>query len=125
MELSARSKIVSWGYWGHPPAQTTLCKFFWRVFVLNILLILLAAFLATAISLLAWREPKKFFTVLGGFATVLGLGATAAYLADKAEQRKRHREWERLAGRPVEPDNLFIASLKAVKGKVCPIIRIT
>jgi hypothetical protein len=95
-----------------------LCKFFWRVFVANAVVATVVSFAAVTIIIVAWKEPLKFFSLLGGIvAFVASLSGVVAL-----KQRSIRRKYARLAEGPV-PDSLFIQGLKSVKSKVCPIIR--
>lgn len=122
MRISRKSRLVRWGYWGNPPSQTTLCKFFWRVFVWNAVVIVGLSMLAAVTCVCAWTNPVQFFGTLAVVIVTIGAVALGAYLDDKAKMRRLHRDYERREN--PTPDGLFIASLKAAKGKVCPIIQI-
>ena len=137
LKLNEQSKLVRWpnflrssstykaetGKWSKTPAQTTLCRFFWRCFVFMPLFWLLVTGTPTGILALAIHDfgiltILKYFSgaVLGILATT---GVVAGYRADWSRGvRATVRDSIKSAG-----NSTFVQGAKAIKSKVCPIVR--
>lgn len=129
MELDRDGKLARWAYClsdnfyheddysGKVPHQTSLCALFWRAFVGVPLLFALIIVLVSAVLILVvggiilhWLIVLKVIGVLL-VAAVLILAAT--FVVDHLDDY-----------RGSEP-SVFFEGLKAVKGKVCPIVKFT
>lgn len=128
MNLKRDSRLARWAYWfedsnmwwegeyrGKVPHSTTLCAFFWRAFffapLLALLLAVITVGIATLLVLGIWGHP------VGASITVGIIGAAITFII----------VWHELVlpffeSRPSTP-SVFIAGVKAVKSRFCPIIR--
>lgn len=107
--------------------QTSLCRIFWRTVamcVLTVAVFCVLTFIVGAIVIASWKT-KGF---LPGFAAVIALGvwltkrnATAinAFMSEKTDiaTDKIEAAWDKVSG------SLIWQMLRAVKGKVCPIVK--
>lgn len=118
MVLASRSRLVRWAYYLNdfgPPAQTSLCAFFWRAFVFMPLFWLLMTFVVFSILFVicsvVYRNPGTFTAlVLIGAIIILAL--------------RKSRTISRAVDNSLYclEQTVFWQGVKTVKGKFCPII---
>jgi hypothetical protein len=135
MILDHTSRLVRWTYvlnhsrryytdgvWRRAPHTTTLCRFFWRAFVLMPILWSSILFGFVHVSVLMWEHLHQSFVVLSLIAAAIamvliiaGIGSTIRYAVRKGT----------LPSMASIANSTFVQGLKAIKRKVCPIITIT
>lgn len=132
MQLSEQSRLVRWTYflrdryynpntgkYSKAPAQTTLCRFFWRCFVfMPLFWVIVPGFPLTIIGLAIhdfgiWNVLKFVVTTLSVLLAIIG--AVVVYNANWSKGI-------RASIRHATTDSVFVQGVKAVKGKLCPII---
>ena len=136
LQLSEQSKLVRWTYflrdlnynssasiYSKIPAQTTLCRFFWRCFVFMPLFWCLPLAFLTLVGMVIYMAYLDFGllkmllfsgAVTGGVALLFGSLYTARAVS-RASSIK--------AFKANIANSTFVQGLKAIKSKVCPILR--
>lgn len=130
-------KTTSWHYrlwrfgreadWKEP---RDLCRYFWHIFIVKVLLPAAAATLVLMgigfLAYIIWSNPITTVVVLGfvvlGVVLLIGLG----FLIKKMVDRNKRLKEERLHLPPEpEPDpSVLFEYLKARKQKLCPLIEV-
>lgn len=129
MELDRDGKLARWAYclsdnWildgkysGKVPRQTSLCALFWRAFVGVPLAFLFFALLLVTVVVMVVLGAIRFWypllLTLGIVMTGVVVVAGASYWLDTRSDGLHTQK---------EP-SVFWEGLKAVKGKVCPIVK--
>lgn len=119
MVMNPKSKLARLAYWfaeDGPPPMTTLCAFFWRSFLCVPLawavIAATAGSLVFLVGLLAIEAPGAFFGLVVGLLLFWFSFATLK----NSYRRTLQDMYERIT------DSTFAQGVKAIKGKVCPII---
>ena len=118
MTLSGQSRLVRWTYvlspW--PPDQTTLCAFFWRCFIWMPLFWLMVVCLSvSATVLIVWGS----WQTRGLAPLAVFLLALLIWLWDRYDAASR--QWaQRMEARIGQ--SVFVQGLRALKGKLCPLV---
>ena len=154
MVLDRDSKLVRFSYmlcakqdqqdytqldqYGHPhyeyskvPYKTSLCSFFWRTFVFTPLALLCImagiSFVLTMAVVASWKRPDIFFMILAGLVIaillIIGINYTANH---KLVQNSYYKVAYKLDKRVFSTTawQVFVAGVKTLKGKMCPIIEL-
>lgn len=137
MKLSRKSRLVKWAYlmppFEGPPYRTSLCAFFWRAFVFVPLFWLSLVIIAGRLLFLYGKYWRYSISVTVVVALVVFAIITACNAAERRRDARAEENWQRrragLEPLPVRryrlADSVFWQGLKAVKGKVCPLIELT
>lgn len=139
MELKRDGKLARWAYFfdqsgyrdgdyfGNVPHQTSLCALFWRAFVGVPLLMLVHLFIVVTILFLIGMAVWHYWHTIAWVAAALLIAALLTLLISWV----LHRTLDATPGDAAEilveriADSVFVQGLKAVKGKMCPIIKFT
>lgn len=103
-----------------------LCRYFWHLALVKVLLPLAVAALAMAgivgIFVTIWRHPIDAAIVVGGILGLLVFVIAVGYLAYRREVREEDR---RASGAPPKKPSLTRQYLAARKRKLCPLIEVS
>ena len=120
MTLHPESRLVRWTYFPNKlfryPKHTTLCRFFWRAFVLMPLCWVLIGIFITGFGIAIWEHLTTFSLAFVCILATIGLSGGLCALI--------HTDWGTVTINSVKESTLF-QGLKTVKGRFCPIIHIT
>lgn len=119
--------------WWHTniPATTSLCAFFWRTFVFMPLLtagsVAIAAGIIGGVGLFIYRYPFDFLAISGIVLTTLVIVFGAAHATrTKTAKRIASKAKKRMLDPIIYASTwrVLVEGVKAIKGKVCPIIEL-
>ena len=121
MELKSDGKLVRWAYKfsDYTPETTTLCRFFWRAFVLvplawAVILGGVGGILGMMIVLFL-ENPLRFLLIVGGIISGLALLIGGIW--------SWNLPWSEITPASIK-DSTFVQGAKTIKSKFCPIIHI-
>jgi hypothetical protein len=130
MKLNRDSKLVRFSYmlynpiyqgynsngrriYGRVPLCTSLCFFFWQTFAFMPAICLLILGIPCILGYAAWQNPFVAGMALLASVFLIGVGTLTAYT------------YNRLKDRPTPTlIRVFVAGIKTIKSKVCPIIEL-
>lgn len=120
MKLQRNSRVVRWAYWGERvPERTSLCAIFWLTVLVTPMKILICLCLVWIIGPAVWFFPLRISALIACMAIFVAV----VWLGGWIEEQARKRRFNRPDDDEPKP-SVLIDGLKAVKGKVCPIVEI-
>ena len=122
MILNPKGKLVRWAYsfseWG-PPSATTLCAFFWRAFFfIPLAWTVIAGLVGGSLWLLGVFAYHLPWLSLG----IITVGVIAYFFSPRFKNVSYKLEEKFDALEDTVRNSTFGQGVKAIKGKVCPII---